>query len=640
MILNEQQKKVIAHTDGPCVVVSVPGSGKTSTITERFISLVNKGVNTSRILCITFTNKSGNELKERICKKLNTKKVNSFIGTFHAFSALVLRHYGDRIGYKPNYTIFDSQDQKDFVIKIVRQLGIEKDDPSIKIDKIIQGVNFSRENCETESQMQERFKDNPIWFDVSKKYLEEIRKINVLDFTGLLSETVRLLEENEEVKEKMQNRFSYIMVDECQDTNILQFKLINILAAKHRNTMLIGDLSQSLYLFRNARCENILDFINENKDCVQIPLEKNYRSTPEIVKVADTLINHNTSHLKVKFETDNPSGSPINCGKFRFPEDEALSLAKTIKHYIYNEKYLGKDIAVIYRLNRLSLELQQVFSREGIPFTVYGGPSFFDRKEIRDCVAMIRFLVNRSDNLAFHRVASILDGIGAGTINELEEMAKERELTIFDMAKIVPQVTDKVKVNKLAQTIIDVFDFNYLGMSPGDVVTRLVEKMKYLDSLDKEYGLDSLDRKDNIVELINNATVFGENKAKDIEKYIQNIMLVTSSDQENKENNVTLMTSHTSKGLEFPIVFVVGIESAIMPHSLAISEAKDPEKVLEEERRILYVSMTRAKKHLYLSYCEFRKIRDNKGMVKNIKVWPSPFLVEAGVLDKNEIKKI
>jgi len=632
MKLNNQQIKAINHIDGPALVTSCPGSGKTLTITERVANLINHGILPQNLLCLTFTNKASKEMRERIVDRVGLHKAKFFIGTFHSLCASILRRYGDKIGYSQNYTIFDQKNQEDMIVSIGKSLGyVKKSD--IKYYDIMNNVNHWRENLESDNDLLDRF-DDAIDCKIAQTYLEEIKKKNIMDFSGLLYNTVKLFEADPILLKKFQIKMKYILVDECQDTNYIQFHLVKSIGDKYKNIFIVGDVDQSIYKFRNARYQNILDFLRDYPDCKKIPLEKNYRSTPEIVSCSDKLIKHNATHMGDDMETDNESGSPVSCEKYYEPSDEATGIAYKIKSMVEDYGWDYSDCAVLYRLNKLSLELQTAFSYVGIPFIVIGGPSFFDRREIRDCMAMLKFLSNPEDFLAFDRVASLFNGVGAVTINKMEKLAEAQDLDVLQWCRRIDVHEDVGNtVKKAANKIKDAFNFDYHQFHAGDCLNRIVEKLDYKGLLEHNSPEDYSDRVDNVQELIDSATTFGQ-KHRSLEKYLQNIALISSADKETDENFVTLMSGHCSKGSEHEVVFLPGLEEGILPHKRALLEADDYREAEDEERRILYVMMTRAKKNLFISYNQIRKFRDKRGMIQSRNVNSSPFLFEAGLMTK------
>jgi len=429
-------------------------------------------------------------------------------------------------------------------------------------------------------------------------------------------------------------------VDEVQDTNYAQFKMVKLLGGKDANIVLIGDVEQSIYSFRGARYQNILDFIEEY-DCRQIALSKNYRSTPEIIAKASNLIKYNTTHLKSEFLTDNASGDPVHCDSFFDSSYEAQHIAYKIKEYVSDYGWDFSDIAVFYRLNKMSLDLQTALSNAGVPYTVIGGQNFFDRREIKDCLALLKFAANQKDVLAFHRVAETIRGLGSINIGMIENKSKEHNTSILEICSNIDDFTNRTSVIKGATKISDTFSKKLDKLNAGDCLAYLVNEFDYMKHLELSCKKESelFDRQNNVSELIINATEFSKGN-KNINAYLQNIALISSSDKENDKNTATLMTLHASKGLEFPIVFMVGVEHGILPHVWPVMGAKTPEaaqEALEEETRLCYVGMTRAKKHLHLSYCQNRKFRDKRGELQRKPASPSQFLFEAKLLKTQEV---
>jgi len=992
--LNKQQEEVANHVYGPAVVLSAPGSGKTSTITERTVRLINNsGISPNNLLCLTFTNKAAKEMRERIADKLPKEKMQFFIGTFHSLCASVLRRYGDRIGYTNSFTIFSQKDQEDMIISVAKHFGLSKKD--IDVYSIMTNVNNWRENLETDKQLYSRFDDKPVHYDIAKRYLEDIKKQNIIDFSGLLYETVQLFKTDKVLLSKFQEKWKFAQIDESQDTNYIQFYLVNLISEKYKNIVIIGDVNQcliegtdvrvknghikiediktgdkviaacpngtteatvsnvfsrkihnkkivkiitekgnaikstpdhihfagfsnkkkpinpffvylmykkelgyrigvtryysgndhvklgfklrlnqegadkiwvlktcnteregryweqyfcvkysipswvfkerkgtnntcnqnsinklfknldtfksgenllkdfmyyfeyphhapkcmskrrrrnfaitlcgdrckkrvksvhhrysmsgsceqdkkklldaglnvrkaktakgwrlegensdmasiytlldrvesvidvnvteracfghvnlsffpasellpgmliyvykdgkieedvvkevsteeysgyvydinvekyhnfvandivthnSIYKFRGSRYQNILDFIKGHKDCKQFTLGNNYRSTPQIVSCADKLIKHNSSNVSGDMFTGNKDGSPVNCSSFEYPQEEATWIANRIQDFVSQHGWAYSDCAILYRLNSLSLELQTSFTNQGLPFIVIGGPSFFDRREIRDCVCMLKFLVNPNDSLSFHRIANLFSGIGAKSIEKIERFSIDNNENLLSTCKNIEKYTDNKTMLKACKKLYATFNFDYSAMHAGDCLFHILDKIDYMNILESLCPKDFEDRCSNAKELINSATHFGQ-KNSSVEKYLQNIALVSSSDKESDGDSVSLMSIHASKGLEFPILFVVGAEQGVLPHSRALNEAKDVKEAIEEERRIFFVAVTRAKKHLSVSYNESRRFRNKQGFLSSKPAFPSQFLTEAGLMETNE----
>lgn len=687
MQLNEYQKKVVEFKDGPCLVISCPGSGKSTSITHRVVNLVKvHKIDPSQILSITFTNKAANSMKEKIAKEFDGNMPSMFVGTFHAFCLMILRKAAHKIGYTKGLSVIDTDDQEDFVKKIYRSYlaqkahALGKDDEEINSDeekrdlsKIVSILNKSRELCETDAEMEERFEkalpDIDFAFSVAKSYIEELRMQNLLDFTAILSETYRLLKEHSDILDRIRKKFKYVQVDEAQDCNFIQFEIINQIVSVHKNIMLIGDNDQAIYSWRGSRYENINDFITKYAP-TKLNLGLNYRSTPQIVSFAKKLIGFNQNRMPSIYETKNKDGDPIRINKYKEATDEAEKISQEIKKRIIYSKNKYKDFAVLYRLNRLSMELQIALAKNGIPFKVIGGQNFFERTEIKDILTAARYLTNKEDFLAFHRICNLFKGVGDATIGVIENLSKKYKTNSYDICKNIEIYKEKLKqeekdwkkrkdeavvngqefkedfkelkisnrVSNFCGEISKAFDIDYKDKNPGDILVELTKNLKYNDYLDRIYGGESFDRKENAKELINNATTFGNQKKLGLERYLQNIMLMSSSDDEEGENHVTLMTAHASKGLEFNVVFAVGLEQNILPHSKAIADAENDEEGVEEERRLCFVLFSRAAKELHVSYCEARRQRNSKGFMELKPSIPSQFLYETELL-KEEIKK-
>ena len=642
MRLNPQQQKAVEHVDGPALVISAPGSGKTAVISARVVKLISeRGIKASGVLCVTFTNKAAREMRERIKIGLGASCVDCTISTFHAFCVRILRKFGHHLGYSSNFSILDESDQLSLINQIGKRLGFKKD--KFKTYPIISVLNKSRENLENLEQMAGRFGKDVVGWEIAKIYLEELPKNNAIDFSGLLSETWVLFQKYSDVLKQVQDRYLHILVDETQDTNYIQFALINLLALSHKNIMIVGDPNQSIFKFRGARYQNILDFIKQYPDCVQYELGKNYRSTPQIIKVAETLIKHNSSHMLDKFETDNADGPPVTYNIFESPQDEAIAIARRIKRYIDECGIDPSEIAVFYRLNRLSLELQPALKHVNIPFRVLGGPGFFDRSEVKTILAMMKFLSNPKDSAAFYRIIDIFDGIGETTAHKLNEIARKQNISLIEACQNIDSLSNRVGVRSAAKRIEKVFNFDYGSFDVNTCFNSLLSETKYMNWLEAHTKTDQefAERKDNVDALIADAIDYTDNDTQRIDAYLKNVSLMTSEDTENGGAKITLQTIHSAKGLEFTVVILIGVEQKILPHYLAMLEATSTEErieALEEEARLFFVAVTRAKKYLHISSCKYRKTRKGSMFVES-KCYPSQFLFEAGLLKNIENNK-
>ena len=627
--LNRYQKEAVAHKDGPCLVTSCPGSGKTFTLVERIVRLIKDGVKPKNILCLTFTNKAANEMRERVCKRLGVDKLDFFVGTFHSLCAKMIRKLGPGRGYQVNFNIIDDKDQIDLIMQIARKLEIkiEKGDAY----KIANNVNYYRDQMESFEWVEDALKAEP-FIIIAKKYLEYCKSNNLLDFSGLIYEAIKLVELEDDLKRKIQNTFKYIMVDETQDTNKSQFYLVNLLGGRWKNIMLIGDIDQSIYGWRGARYQNIQDFMRDYSDCTVISLSKNYRSTPQIVLPASKLIKYNSSHMGTAFETDNNDGESVKCGSFKDQYAEAEWIGKTAKRFITEGGWDPSDMAVLYRANRMSEPVEQAMVNNGIPYEVIGAWNFYDRKEVRDCLAMLKLLANPRDGIAFGRVCSFVKGMGSITVGRIENIAQEKNITIPQACKVMADKAKGINISRACEKLYNAYNDKWDHSNPSGCLKGLSDEFNYSQHLLDKFGDSSLERNDNVSQLIVSAgSCNGEENG--VSKYLQQISLVTSVDKDKKDNKVTLMSFHAAKGLEFPIVFMIGVEEDVLPHKNAMAD--DPYAGLEEERRLAYVGMTRAKKVLLLSWCKQRRRFSKDGNANYNKCKPSRFLYESGIIKKN-----
>lgn len=639
MSLNKQQIEAINHFEGYCMVTSVPGSGKTRTLVERTIKLIEKissmdSLSPGNILNITFTNKAAKEMKERLALRLGIESLPFYVGTFHALCVRILRKFGDRIGYTENFSILDANDQFDLVSKIVKQSKYDWDKG--RLYKVVNAINSMRENMSSWKYFNKEFANDFESIKVAKKYIKAIKDKNCIDFSGLLSELVNLLENHPDVLDKVQRKFRYIQVDEFQDTNKIQFHIIRLFAQKSPNDTLpyeksvfvVGDINQSVYGWRGARYQNIQDFVSENPSCKVIHLSLNYRSTPEIISPAAKLIRYNTSFMGGDFVTENKNGEDIRVYDLRNQYDEAEWVSQRISRLISDGGWKNSDIAILYRMNSMSEPIERALSGKNIAYEVIGSRSFYDRKEVRDCLAILKLWANRYDSIAFDRVCKFAKGkskigLGDATVNAIEEYTENNKVDLIQSSKIISESSNRKSVKKVCSTIYNTFDMQF--SDPKEICGELITRLRIKDYISKTY--DNFDERiENINQLMAAVNEY-ISRGKSIQEYLQMISLLTAVDKDSGDN-VSLMTLHAAKGLEFPIVFIIGFEQGILPHNLAVRDNGD--EGLEEERRLAYVGMTRAKKVLYLSYCQSREIW--RGRNKTFKKSePSTFLIEAGL---------
>jgi DNA helicase-2/ATP-dependent DNA helicase PcrA len=627
--LNCFQEEAVKHVNGPCLVTSCPGSGKTFVIVERVVALIKSGVPQKNILCLTFTNKAANEMKERICKRLQVSSTDFFIGTFHSLCAKFLRKIGHHSGYSPDFNILDDRDQTDLILQVARRMNVDlKWD---QCERIAYKVNYFRDQLQEDEWLKASFTTD-IEFNIADGYLNRCKHNNCIDFSGLIYETIKIIEREEELRQRMQNTFKYILVDETQDTNRSQFRLVTLLGDKYKNIMLIGDIDQSVYGWRGARYQNIRDFMDLYDGCRNICLSKNYRSTPQIIKVANKLICHNLSHLPVPFETDNAGGEPVRCFRFDDQIQEADWVGKTITQLINEGGWSPSDMVVLYRVNKMSEPIEQSLARRKIPYDVIGSWSFYDRREIRDCLSMVKVLINSKDGIAFHRAAKLLPGMGDTTIGKIENLASEKNITLIEACKETSRTARSINIKNACNRLCDIYSQRWDFSKPAECFSRLIEAFDYSKYLNEKFQSDSLERLDCVQQVIDSSGIY-EGVEGGLSEYLQQISLVTSSDEKNEEDDkVSLMSLHAVKGLEFPIVFMIGVEHDILPHKNAV--AGDPFEGMEEERRLCYVGITRAKKLLYVTFCKSRKQFTKFGM-RDVKAKPSQFLIESGLIKEN-----
>jgi DNA helicase-2/ATP-dependent DNA helicase PcrA len=634
MKLNDAQEQAANHTDGPCLVIAVPGSGKTRLLVERVGRLTERGVNPGNIVCVTFTNKAADEMKDRICKRLAVAKPKLFVGTFHRLCVELIRKFGDRIGYTSKFTIIDSDDQKDIIRQIARQL--EKPLEKNEVPIIAKAVNDFRENMSGRDELDDNLQNKEDWVHIADEYIDRLKKDNCIDFSGLLAEAIRLLESHQDIRERVQAAFKYVQVDEVQDTNYSQFHLINLFTAKWNNVLMVGDISQSIYKFRGARYKNIQDFLARHNDCVKIELSLNYRSTPQIVKAADTLIRHNTSHMAERFEAVNGDGESIQVLHFPNQFEEADFVARHIDKLIHTGGWDAKDIAILYRMNSMSEPVERSLANKSILYKVIGGKSFYDRREIKDSLAILRFISNPRDGIAFHRIAALVDGVGDVTVGKIEKIAQHENMPIIEACHRFKDGMKLGKVRSCIDNMVEKLEIDTSNLNVHDALVAVIDKFGYEEFLKKEYGDDgAFERMDNIRALLQSAGKFAtEHPENSIDRFLQMVTLLSGNDEKNDENRVSMMSIHGAKGLEFPVVFMVGVEQNVLPHGLAVEE--DPIEGLEEERRLCYVGMTRAKELLLMSHNRNRRMFGTGGAMYNKPAKPSQFLMEAGLVKQHE----
>jgi len=628
--LNPAQKEAVEHTDGPLLIMAGAGSGKTKVLTCKVANLLAKGVAPWSILAITFTNKAATEMRERVDRMIGEGAKDVWLSTFHSFCAKFLRREVEATGmYKRNFVIYDSSDSQVVIKECLKELNL---DPKQYAPSSIQNAISNAKNQLMGPKAVARDADNFFQQKVAEVYAlyaKKLRTNNAMDFDDLLMVSVLLLEEHEEIRVKYQNRFKYILVDEYQDTNGAQYQLTKILAAKHHNLCVVGDADQSIYGWRGADIRNIMDFEEDYPEARTIKLEQNYRSTKNILAAANAVIEHNINRKKKELWTENATGEKLTIYEARDERDEAEFIATTVmkQKTIFNASY--GDMAVLYRTNAQSRVVEETFMRRGIPYTMVGGLKFYDRKEIKDILAYLRVIYNPLDTVSLLRIINVPKrGLGATTIAKLADFAENNGLTLFDVISSeetlsqIPGITARVKK---PLELFSTFIFQFMGyqsnMRIDDLIEKVLEESGYLRELQEEKKPENESRIENLKEFVGVARDFQKTEENPtLENFLSTLSLVSDIDNaELEDDRITLMTLHSAKGLEFPTVFMVGMEEGLFPHSRTLMD----ENEIEEERRTCYVGITRAQRKLYLTCAQQRTIYGKTSMST-----PSRFLGE------------
>ena len=609
--LNEKQKEAVLATEGPCLVIAGAGSGKTKVLTHKIAYLMaEKYIKPWNILAITFTNKAANEMKERVQALVGEAANDMWIGTFHSICVRILRKFIDRIGYDTSFIIFDTSDQKTLMKECLKELKID--------DKLFSDKTVLYEISNAKNEMLE-----PVQYaatavgDFRKEtiaklydlYQRKLRENNAIDFDDIINFTIKILKQNEDVLDMYLNKFEYVLVDEYQDTNKAQFTLVSMLASKNGNITVVGDNDQGIYSFRGADITNILNFEKDFPGTKIVKLEQNYRCTGNILKAANAVIKHNTVKYDKKLWTENEEGNKpsIFCGDDEY--EEASYIIKQINHLKTEEYYKYSDFAVLYRMNSQSRAIEDILRRENIPYKIIGGLKFYERKEIKDIVAYLRLIFNTSDNLSLKRIINEPKrGIGKTSLDNIQEIADNNGLSMYDVIKNAEQYgLNRVYTN--AKEFVE--QIEYLRSKKdeikiSDLIKETLNKTGYTKALQLEGTIEAESRIQNLDEFLTVAIEFEDEFAENgLAEFLEGITLTTDLDNaDTSEDSVTLMTLHSAKGLEFPAVFLVGMEEGIFPGYKSIGE----EKELEEERRLFYVGITRAKEHLMLTCAKRRTI--------------------------------
>lgn len=618
--LNEPQRLAVETTEGPLMVIAGAGSGKTRVLTYRIAHLIEKGVDPFNILALTFTNKAAREMKERISNVVGaSESKNIWMGTFHSIFARLLRVEAPRLGFPSDFTIYDSQDSQSVMRKVIEELQLDKD--LYKVKPVLQRISSFKNNLITVRAYMNNaqlIEDDtaamkPRMGELYRAYVEKCFKSGAMDFDDLLLRTNEVLTRFPEVLAKYQERFKYILVDEYQDTNHSQYLIVKTLASRYENICVVGDDAQSIYAFRGANIRNILSFKQDYPDAKIVPLEQNYRSTKTIVGAANQVISQNKEQLEKTVWTANEEGKTIPVYRALTDADEARYVASQIWELELGEHLKHQDIAILYRTNAQSRAIEEALRKRNLPYRVYGGTSFFQRKEIKDLVAYLRLLVNQHDEEALMRIINYpARGIGQTTLNKLTVLSGETGKSIFEILENIFQYAAQAGLNagtvqKLNDFIIMIKSFMVM-MDTQDVyeVSMHVAKTSGLIKMLKEDSTpEGVSRLDNIQELLNSIQGYVDEQKQledgnpTLSGFLENVALTTDADNEEEDpNKVSLMTVHLAKGLEFPAVFIVGMEENLFPSMMNLNTRQE----LEEERRLFYVALTRAEKFAHLTY--------------------------------------
>ena len=625
--LNPQQAEAVINTEGPMLIMAGAGSGKTKVLTCRVANLLQKGVRPYRILAITFTNKAAAEMRERVNNMSGPAAKDVWLFTFHAFCARFLRMEIDKLpGYGGNFAIYDTADSQNLIKQILKEMNLDdkRFQPSGILSRISNAKNALQDAAAFARQAGDFYEQKVA--DIYSRYEQKLQLNNALDFDDLLMLSIKLLQENKEVREKYQDRFDYLLVDEYQDTNHAQYLLTKFLAAKHRNICVVGDADQSIYGWRGADIQNILDFEKDYPDAKVIKLEQNYRSTQIILDAANAVIENNTGRKPKNLWTENKSGADIIYFQAVDERDEARFVIEQLQNLQRTENKKLGDMAILYRTNTQSRIFEEMLIKSGISYNMVGGLKFYERKEIKDIIAYLRVIFNPADSLSLLRIINVPKrGIGNASLAKIQAYAAANNVSLFEAvsnAAAIDGLSSRFvsKLDDLAGIIFELM--NLANEAPvEDLIDRVLRDTGYLEELENERTPQAQSRIDNLHELISVAQEFAASEEENnLENFLAHVALVSDiDDTELGEDAITLMTLHSSKGLEFPVVFLVGMEEGLFPHARTLMD----ETEIEEERRLCYVGITRAKEKLFLSSTKMRTIYGN-----TVTYPPSRFLQE------------
>jgi DNA helicase-2/ATP-dependent DNA helicase PcrA len=617
--LNKEQKEAVLHKEGPCLVLAGAGSGKTKVLTTRIANMINDGIYSGNILAITFTNKAAKEMRDRISNMVENNY--AFVGTFHSFGLRVIRENTEKLGLTSNFTIIDSDDVSSVIKKIMKELDISTKEYSVSY--IRNKISFIKNEMLSESEVDKYLNSPPekVAVKVYREYEKVLKRNNAVDFDDLLKRPVELFMQNDDILDKYQEKYRYILIDEYQDTNEVQYKLVKLLASKYRNLFVVGDVNQSIYGFRWSNYKNILNFEKDYPDSKSITLNQNYRSTNTILNAANSVIKNNVERKEVNLYSTFGDGVKIKYFRGNDEKDEVKLVIDEIKKLL-DEGYDYNDFAILYRTNAQSRNVEDAILKVNWPYRVVGSYYFYKRKEIKDLLCYLRLISNHQDDVSLERVINVPKrGIGDTSINNLRSLARENNECMFKCLSKPKEVEFKKLILELTEDAKD--------LDLTELIDVVLEKSGMKEELEKEHTLEADIRLENLMEFKSITENYQkETGTVNLEDFLEDISIVAdSSEHETLDNAVTLMTMHAAKGLEFKVVFLIGMEEGIMPHSMSLNEAGE----LEEERRLCYVGITRAKERLYITNAKRRMLFGNTNMNP-----PSRFIAE---IDGNLIEK-
>lgn len=618
--LNEKQKEAVKKTDGPLLIMAGAGSGKTRVLTHRMAYLLDeKEVSPRNILAITFTNKAAREMKNRVSRLVGSEADYMWVSTFHSMCVRILRRNAQEIGYSSNFTILDSGDQLTVVKNVLKEknIDVKKFDPR----SMLNGISSAKNNLQTPKKVQELAGNyyEKVVADVYESYQKTLVRNQSLDFDDLIMQTIHLFERVPDVLAYYQRRFQYIHVDEYQDTNYAQYDLVKKLANKYQNLCVVGDSDQSIYRWRGADIKNILSFEKDYPNAEVVYLERNYRSTKSILDAANAVINNNSGRKDKKLWTDKESGRKLNYYEATTERDEGLYVANQIRNYINDSDYNYRDIAVLYRTNAQSRAIEETFVKANIPYQMVGGTKFYDRKEIKDILAYLRLIVNPDDNLSFARIVNEPKrGVGNVTLEKLQDYATEHDISLYEATQEIDFVQLSTRAtNSLAEfgEMIKNWIKQQEFLSATEMVAEVLEKTGYSEMLENDRTIEAETRLENLNEFKTVTQNFEqESDEQSLVAFLTDLALIADIDRIDDDpfadNKATLMTLHAAKGLEFPVVFLIGMEENVFPHSRSM----DDDEEMAEERRLAYVGITRAEQLLHLTHANMRTLYGRTNM--------------------------